>query len=130
MKKVFSALLVFLFLAFANNSFAQSTVSTAAKDSAKMAKKAARAEAKKEKKAATDAAKAKANTATTAVTTQTTAATTTVPKVPTVKMQPVNKSADKIVGTDAKGRTIYQGARGGQYTLTANGNKEYIKKTK
>ncbi len=37
------------------------------------------------------------------------------------------KSADAAVGTDAKGRTIYQGSRGGKYTLTANGNKEYIK---
>ena len=37
------------------------------------------------------------------------------------------KSADPSVGTDAKGRTIYQGSRGGKYVMTANGNKEYIK---
>jgi colicin import membrane protein len=130
MKKTFSALLVFLFLAFANNSFAQSSLSAAAKDSVKMAKKAARARVKADKKTAADSAKTKANTVTNTVTTQTTNATTTVPKTPVVKMQPVNKSADKAIGTDAKGRTIYQGARDGQYTFTANGNKEYIKKDK
>ncbi len=37
------------------------------------------------------------------------------------------KSADPSIGTDAKGRTIYQGSRGGKYVMTANGNKEYIK---
>lgn len=37
------------------------------------------------------------------------------------------KSSDPSVGTDAKGRTIYQGSRGGKYVMTANGNKEYIK---
>lgn len=42
---------------------------------------------------------------------------------------PINKSADKAVGTDAKGRTIYEGPRGGRYVLTASGNKEYIKKS-
>ncbi|NLU92082.1 hypothetical protein HGH90_09050 [Chitinophaga sp. Ak27] len=32
------------------------------------------------------------------------------------------------MGTDAKGRTIYQGRRGGQYYINKNGNKTYIKK--
>lgn len=35
--------------------------------------------------------------------------------------------ADKTIGTDAKGRTIYQGPRGGKYYITKNGNKEYEK---
>ncbi len=36
-------------------------------------------------------------------------------------------SPDKAIGTDSKGRTIYQGPRGGKYYLTKNGNKEYVK---
>jgi colicin import membrane protein len=51
----------------------------------------------------------------------------TTPAKPVVN--PPNKSADKAVGTDAKGRTIYEGPRGGRYVLTASGNKEYLKKT-
>ncbi|MCU0447153.1 MAG: hypothetical protein MUE85_19835 [Microscillaceae bacterium] len=34
---------------------------------------------------------------------------------------------DKVVGKDAKGRTIYQGPRGGRYYINSKGNKEYIK---
>lgn len=37
------------------------------------------------------------------------------------------KTADKEIGKDSKGRTLYQGPRGGKYYLTANGNKEYVK---
>ena len=37
-------------------------------------------------------------------------------------------SNDKVVGKDAKGRDIYEGSRGGRYTLSENGNKNYIKK--
>ncbi|HEY5462345.1 MAG TPA: hypothetical protein VIJ95_03740 [Hanamia sp.] len=37
------------------------------------------------------------------------------------------KTSDKAISTDAKGRTIYQGPRGGKYYLTKNGNKEYVK---
>ncbi|MDQ2719491.1 MAG: hypothetical protein M3Z26_07000 [Bacteroidota bacterium] len=37
-------------------------------------------------------------------------------------------NTDKVVSTDAKGRTIYEGSRGGHYYITKNGNKEYIKK--
>lgn len=37
------------------------------------------------------------------------------------------KTHDKSIGTDAKGRTIYQGPRGGKYYITKNGNKEYVK---
>ncbi len=38
-------------------------------------------------------------------------------------------SADKVFGTDAKGRTIYEGPRGGHYIINGKGNKEYVKKT-
>jgi colicin import membrane protein len=34
---------------------------------------------------------------------------------------------DRVVGTDDKGRTIYEGPRGGHYYINQNGNKEYIK---
>lgn len=91
----------------------------AAKTKADADKKAAKAKAKADRKAAKEVAKVNAK--------EKDVTTTAPPKQVT---QAVNKSADKVIGTDAKGRTIYQGARGGQYTLTANGNKEYIKKTK
>lgn len=123
MKKVLSVLLLSIaILLVSTQSNAQT--SAAAKDSAKAAKKAAR-EAKK-------AAAAKTTTAP-AVTPTPTPTPTPAPKTttaaPKTVTQGVNKSADKAVGTDAKGRTIYEGPRGGRYTLTAAGNKEYIKKT-
>jgi hypothetical protein len=37
------------------------------------------------------------------------------------------KTADKSIGTDSKGRTIYQGPKGGKYYINPNGNKEYVK---
>lgn len=37
------------------------------------------------------------------------------------------KTADKVISTDAKGRTIYLGPRGGKYYIDKNGNKEYVK---
>ena len=36
--------------------------------------------------------------------------------------------ADKNIGKDDKGRTIYEGPRGGRYYINSNGNKSYIKK--
>ena len=47
---------------------------------------------------------------------------------PVVSPTPNVKVADKAVGTDAKGRTIYEGLRGGKYYINQKGNKEYIKK--
>lgn len=41
--------------------------------------------------------------------------------------EPKVKSPDAVIGTDAKGRTLYQGPKGGKYYLTKNGNKEYEK---
>lgn len=35
---------------------------------------------------------------------------------------------DKVIGKDDKGRTIYEGKRGGHYYINSNGNKTYIKK--
>ncbi|OYY56540.1 MAG: hypothetical protein B7Y52_03275 [Sulfurovum sp. 28-43-6] len=32
------------------------------------------------------------------------------------------------MGKDDKGRTIYEGKRGGHYYINSNGNKTYIKK--
>src|SRR6185312_14015824 len=37
------------------------------------------------------------------------------------------KTADVVIGTDAKGRTLYQGPKGGKYYINKNGNKEYVK---
>ncbi len=37
------------------------------------------------------------------------------------------KTADAAIGTDAKGRTLYQGPKGGKYYINKNGNKEYVK---
>jgi hypothetical protein len=40
-----------------------------------------------------------------------------------------NSTTGKVFGTDAKGRTIYEGPRGGHYIINSKGNKEYVKKT-
>ena len=34
---------------------------------------------------------------------------------------------DKQIGKDEKGRSIFQGSRGGQYYINSNGNKTYLK---
>ena len=39
-----------------------------------------------------------------------------------------NKLNDKSVGKDDKGRTIYEGPKGGNYYINSNGNKTYLKK--
>ena len=50
------------------------------------------------------------------------------PKVqPQVSKTTSVKTADAVIGTDAKGRTLYQGPRGGKYYINKNGNKEYVK---
>ena len=38
-------------------------------------------------------------------------------------------TTDKVIGTDDKGRTIYEGKRCGHYYINKNGNKEYVKKS-
>ena len=112
------------FLLVSVNSFAQSSTDATKKEAAAKAKadkKEAKEKAKADKTAAENAAKAKDVT---------NPSTTSNQKTTTKANQGVNKSADKAVGTDAKGRTIYEGPRGGRYTLTPAGNKEYIKKDK
>ncbi len=47
---------------------------------------------------------------------------------PPVQSTPASTSGDKVVGKDSKGRSIYQGPKGGQYIINSSGNKEYIKK--
>lgn len=44
-----------------------------------------------------------------------------------VTKAPAVKTADAVIGTDAKGRTLYQGPKGGKYYINKNGNKEYVK---
>jgi colicin import membrane protein len=146
MKKTLSFLLVFSFLFATASSHAQQTAPVTKTDKAvktaksKAADQAAKEKEKADKAAAEKAAKEKMKADKTAkeaqakaakekgkVVTPTAPDVKTMPAAPTVK-QGVNKSADKAVGTDAKGRTIYEGPRGGRYTLSPNGNKEYIKK--
>ena len=45
----------------------------------------------------------------------------------TPPVTPKTTTPDKMIGTDAKGRQIFQGPRGGKYYITSKGNKEYIK---
>lgn len=49
---------------------------------------------------------------------------------PAVKPAAAANAGDKVVGTDDKNRTIYEGPRGGRYYINKNGNKTYIKKDK
>ncbi|MBN9380438.1 MAG: hypothetical protein J0H74_06720 [Chitinophagaceae bacterium] len=120
MKRIFSLFLVLFVLTASLNTIAQTTdPNTAAAQ-----KKADKAKARAEKKAAREKAKADKQATTPATPASPATPPTTKPNI----TQPVNKSADKAVGTDAKGRTIYEGPRGGRYVLSKNGNKEYIKK--
>jgi len=48
-------------------------------------------------------------------------------KVPQTARTTAAKTTDQVISTDAKGRTIYQGPRGGKYYINKNGNKEYVK---
>ncbi|WP_051347822.1 hypothetical protein [Asinibacterium sp. OR53] len=98
----------------------------AAAKQAKAAEKAQKAAAAKEAKAATvkKMAPVAAKPIAPAPATAKPAAPAPAPKV----AAPAAKTADKVVGTDAKGRTIYEGPRGGHYYINKNGNKEYVKK--
>lgn len=156
MRKLLSSLMLCFFLIAFTGVNAQTTPATstskADKDAAKVKAKADKASAAvsttdaaaAKDKADKDAAKAKAKAdkaaAKAAAKTTPTTATAPVANTPAVKpaaapvvkskpvVNPVNKSADKAIGTDAKGRTIYEGSKGGRYTLSPAGNKEYIKK--
>ena len=84
-----------------------------------------RFKANKEAKAKQDAQPAQPSTTTIQPTPATSAKAN--PQMP-AKSMPASAAADKVMGKDAKGRSIYQGPKGGQYIINANGNKEYIKK--
>lgn len=47
-----------------------------------------------------------------------------------IEKLPNTKTADNAIWTDAKGRTIYQGPKGGKYYINKNGNKVYLPKDK
>lgn len=115
MKRITPFILAFAALAFALHTYAQTTTPSATTPTVKTrVKKTAGAAADTTKSKATAAA---GNLKTKASTTAASAS------------QGAAKSADKVIGTDSKGRTLYQGPKGGQYYINANGNKEYVKKT-
>jgi colicin import membrane protein len=60
----------------------------------------------------------------------TTSKPTTKPPKTVTKAAPSTAAAgnDKVIGKEDKGRTIYEGKRGGHYYINSNGNKTYIKK--
>lgn len=127
MKKL-TVILLLMFGAFSISNAQSTKTKTKAKTSVSKQDKAAMAAQKKADKDAKALAKkqakeAKANAATT------TAPTTNMSK-PVANATPrtsAAKTADKAIGTDAKGRTLYQGPRGGKYYLTSTGHKEYVK---
>ena len=69
--------------------------------------------------------------AVTSVSAQTTPAakTTTTPAAKTTTA-PAKANTDKVVGKDAKGNNIYEGPKGGKYTINAKGAKVYLPKDK
>ncbi|MEN0056493.1 MAG: hypothetical protein AAGC65_22635 [Mucilaginibacter sp.] len=128
MKKLFT-LALSCFILLSANAFAQKTDSLKKKGKTKAKTSITKAD-KKAKDAATDAtatteaaATKKADAATDATAKKTTRA-----KAATTKAsEGVNKSEDKAIGKDAKGRTIYLGPKGGQYTVSESGKKVYLK---
>lgn len=98
-----------------------------AKDKAKTTTDAAKDKAKTTADAAKDKAKTTADQAKDAASANATAAKTKAKKSVT---NVANKSADKAIGKDANGRTIYLGPKGGQYVLSSSGKKEYLPKDK
>jgi len=136
MKKLF-ILTISCFILLGTNAFAQKT------DSLKKKAKTSLTKANKKAKGAIADAQTTAATATTkkvadtktavaekaadtkaAVTEKATSTKTAATKTVT---EGVNKSADKAIGKDAKGKTIYLGPKGGQYTLSESGKKVYVK---
>src|SRR6185312_11775369 len=97
----------------------------------KKADKEAKALAKKQAKEQAKATQVQtpANPSTTSTTSPaSTASIAKVKKQSSVVNQPnTSHPEDKAISTDAKGRTIYQGPRGGKYYINKNGNKEYVK---
>ncbi len=121
MKKLFT-LALSCFILLSANTFAQKVDSLKKKTKTKAKTTIAKADKKADDASA--AVTAKAADTKTAVVEKTTEKKVAATKTVT---EGVNKSADKAIGKDAKGRTIYLGPKGGQYTLSESGKKSYIK---
>jgi hypothetical protein len=55
-------------------------------------------------------------------------ATTSSPAVAEEKPPKTSASPDPATGTTSSGRTVHTGPRGGQYTISPSGNKQYIRR--
>lgn len=118
MKKVVTLMFAIGLFTFSIQSFAQDTT----KVKKTRVKKVATA-------TATTATPAKAAVPVTPTQVPVTAKTVTTTKTKAATTASTVKSTDKVFGTDAKGRTIYEGKEGGHYYINASGKKEYVKKT-
>lgn len=129
MKKMFALLCAIGLFSVTTHSFAQDSTKVR-KARVKKAVTTATTKANNAVTTTTTKATTVPATATTKAATVKTAATTRVATVKTTAAQTAAaaKVTDKVVSTDAKGRTIYQGPKGGQYYINASGTKEYIKK--
>ncbi|MDN3551564.1 hypothetical protein [Mucilaginibacter aquaedulcis] len=128
MKKLFT-LALSCFILLSASAFAQKTDSLKKKSKAKAKSSITKAD-KKAKDAATDASAAtETATAKKADDAKDVAKKATKTKTAAAKTasEGVNKSEDKAIGKDAKGRTIYLGPKGGQYTVSESGKKVYLK---
>ena len=114
MKKVLAAAIMCAFMTFAQ----AQTAAPAATTAAPAPKKEKKVKAPKE---ATATAPATAPTAAPAATPK---------KVKTAANVATPANDDIVKGTDDKGRTIYEGPKGGQYYINSNGNKSYLKADK
>ena len=94
----------------------------------KVNKDAAKAKAAKDDAARSAAVSASEPGTATHTRTQTTTRAATTSRTSTVSTSPA-PNGDKVIGTDDKGRTIYEGKRGGHYYINKNGNKEYVKRS-
>lgn len=122
MKKVVTLMLAIGLFSFSTQSFAQDTT------------KVKKTRVRKVKAAVATTATTATTTAKAAVPVAPTPAPAVAKTVTTTKAKVATtastvKSSDKVFGTDAKGRTIYEGKEGGHYYMNASGKKEYVKKT-
>jgi hypothetical protein len=92
-------------------------------------KEAAKAKAAKDDAARSAAVSASEPGTATATRTQTTTTRTATNSRSSSVSTSALSNGDKVIGTDDKGRTIYEGKRGGHYYINKNGNKEYIKRS-
>jgi|GEM_PF-3900689 hypothetical protein len=131
MKKIF---VVFAAVLLVNaNSFAQSltdqynSAKTVVKTQADTATKTTKTNATTEAAAAVDNVKSGKVTNVSTAKTQVKTTTTNVKTTTTTTAKATGtKVADKVVGTDSKGRKIYEDVNSKKYTLTAAGKKEFL----